>query len=272
MIRTDRHSLWRVAPVHRNAEGLLDLHGVRADLRDGAVTIVRIFDARNRYIELAGPRAPLALLGTVGGLRGAVRPVEGDLRHDGVGCGGDQTCERRCCRVVRNHDQLIAWIVAHFVRTVVRRRTRVDHMRWRRGLIAARDVEHFDRAVAVSDPYLAVIADQHPIRPGHVVIDLAVLDDRALELSMAAKSQESVAVGVDEIDRVVGPVAEGIETDRRINEADVERRERFGGDSAVVGDSDCCGSGKVVAIRRSSRCQPRHQPCGTGKGGSYACH
>src|SRR5882757_2683540 len=113
-IRANSHSLRDGTIGQWNVDGLLDLHGVRTDHCNDAMTIIGSFDPRDSDVEVSGPRTPLTLLDAIGGLRGAVRPIEGYLFDDRIAGGRDQGGKRGTRCIVRNHDEVIARIIAHF--------------------------------------------------------------------------------------------------------------------------------------------------------------
>src|ERR1700726_72295 len=69
IIRPDRHALRSGARVVRDGEDLLDRHAYGVDHRNatGNRVVAGAVDFRDAYIDSPGSRAPLALLGAVGG-------------------------------------------------------------------------------------------------------------------------------------------------------------------------------------------------------------
>src|SRR5262249_5291858 len=113
---------------------------------------------RDGDIEFARSGAPLALLGTVIGLRGAIGAVERNLLHHRVGVGRDQTCKRRVVRIVGRHDEPVTWVEAHLVGSAGSAGR--DYM----GGLLTEQVDDLDRAVAIACPYFSVSDDDHPVR------------------------------------------------------------------------------------------------------------
>src|SRR5262249_36755842 len=109
-----------------------------------------------------------ALLGAIARNGPALRAVEGDLHDDLFGLYRDDRGEwavRIQCRVVlglriaRHHELLLLRIEAHLVAAE-------DPVEWDRGderVPLLGQIENLDRAVAIADPQLGVVGNDHPV-------------------------------------------------------------------------------------------------------------
>src|SRR5262249_11986324 len=114
-------------------------------------------------------------------------------------------------------------------------------------------IEDLHRAVAVAGPQLVVIGREHPV--GAVAVVAAWLHAwcstgpsltrcrryHAGELIGPDSVRESIGPSVDDVDLIVGAIAQEKLAERRIVPADVPRCEHVGGISGwVVWDNDSC--------------------------------
>ena len=112
--------------------------------------------------------------------------------------------------VVRHHDEMMPRVEAHLVGAVDA--AGGDGV----GDLLREQIDHLDRAVAVSRPDLVMPDRHHAVGPRGVVVS-GRADESAQELR-----QHRIRRGVDDVDRFIGAVAEDVDADDRIDEADVE--------------------------------------------------
>ncbi len=167
--------------------------------------------------------------------------VKRDFLFDGVVRAIDQGAEwKRGLRIVGHQDQVVATVVAHLVDAVgTAGGQRWHHQcpRW--------PAEYLDRAVAIASPNLFAVNKQYPIGPRGIVVA-----GGAGERPFSNLSDNGIALGIDDVDRFVGTIAEDVKLEGRIDEADVEADDCL---SAQSRDGRRCLEDLV------GRCRARHE-------------
>lgn len=169
-------------------------------------------DSRDGDIELAGAMIPLALLGAVVRVRRAMGSVKHNLFDHRIGGGRNNAGEGWGVGIVGHHDEVMARVKAKLVGPVdAASRDRVRQ-------VLRKQVADLDCAVAIARPGLVMTDKRHAIRACSIVIPAIWSDEPSPKLG-----QYRIRGGVDDVDREIGAVAENIDTDDGIDEADVER-------------------------------------------------
>src|SRR5436190_8069817 len=182
-------------------------------------------DLRKSDIEFPGPMIPLALFRAVHGLGRAARAIERDLLYDGISLGRHETGKgERCLGIVGHHDQVVTGVMTHFIHTLGAPGANGV------GDLLREQINDFERAVSVPRPYLPMPDDENAIRARGVIVA-----GRAGKRSLAELHQYGVGGGIDHIDGLIRAIAENVETDGRIDEADVEGKNLLG-----PRQCDCC--------------------------------
>src|SRR5215472_238006 len=149
---------------------------------------------------------------------GLLEPI-GCLRHfqpsqNLVGLRIDEGEERRSVLVVRHHQNMVAWIVSHLVRSLVpwltRRVDRVDDL-------PCQQVDYLDGAIAVARPRLVLALDHQNTVGSGARIALRMNTDEA-----GRSSHIGITVSIDEVHRRVRPVGQAIKVSAVVHPADIE--------------------------------------------------
>src|SRR5215472_2351336 len=149
---------------------------------------------------------------------GLLEPI-GCLRHfqpsqNLVGLRIDEGEERRSVLVVRHHQNMVAWIVSHLVRSLVpwltRRVDRVDDL-------PCQQVDYLDGAIAVARPRLVLALDHQNTVGSGARIALRMNTDEA-----GRSSHIGITVSIDEVHRRVRPVGQAIKVSALVHPADIE--------------------------------------------------